>query len=103
MKLLYVFQSPSCAGCIEAKPHLERYEKEFPGKPFVIRVNPNLLDWRVGDFHPRYTPSYAIVDRSVVLGAIEGQLLTYEALKAFVSDPSGYAESRKKQRTEAHA
>lgn len=101
MMMLYVFESPSCSVCQEAEPHLKAFEKELHGKMPIIRLNPNLRDWRIGSFHPKYTPSYALAERSNLLGAVEGQLLTLEQLRAFHANPGEFARERKAARKAA--
>lgn len=103
MRILYVFASPSCETCREAEPYLHALQKETMGTPPIVKINPNLYDWRVGGFHPRYTPSYAIVELGRLVGAVEGQLLTLEQLRTFIKDPPGFAVQQKAARKAALA
>ncbi len=89
--------------CQEAEPHLKAFASEVGPSLPIVRLNPNLKDWRTAGFHPRYTPSYALVDRSNLLGGIEGQLLTTAQLHAFLKNPAEYALERKRARRRARA
>lgn len=101
--MLYVFESPTCDVCKEGRPHVLALEKETRGTPPIIRLNPNLMDWNISGFRPKHTPSYAVVDRSKVLGAVEGQMLTLAQLKKFLAKPSEFAREQRIARKAARA
>lgn len=89
---LYLFKSAMCAHCAEAEKHLAEWERLNFGRLIVLRVDPNLFDWRPGGFSPKATPSYAIVHGTQLLEAVDGKILEPSEIDALIASAETKAE-----------
>jgi hypothetical protein len=83
-----------CAACEEQEPFVQAFERAHFGKVIVLRLNPNLADYRIGKWSPKKTPSFVVLEDGQALRRSEGELLDADALERFVFDDSSQVKDR---------
>lgn len=94
MRQLRFFKGAMCSACEEQEPLVQAFEKKHFGRVIVLRLNPNLAEYRIGKWSPKKTPSFVVLDNGQALRRSEGELLDVEALEAFVFDDTSQVADR---------
>lgn len=86
MRTVYFFTSPLCGACEEWKPTIEEFVAKNGTRCIVLRCNPNLRNYVLGQWEVRYTPSVAVQEGRQLLRFAEGQPMGLADLEKFVFD-----------------